>query len=454
MIFARIHRSIALFTVTCIVAAPLQSMPVSSHVVIPSRAAVSVTAETALVASLLTAPLLRRVVDSRKPSVTLWQIWKRRPRDTTPPRLKPARGTPARFWQRAAVTASLAAIAMGLGVPTRANGPYIPYMGVYRLNTQPAGMRPYTFVDETAGYVNLVMSVESDLSDYTLMQRYIQNGVWIILHFASTPEYLENKAGAYTTALANAKRNLIQSGAASRLVGVDVGEEWNGGLNDGFFDTAPNGVPTYPTLYPYRGQRLAQADALRGLLEARFAEVKATFPPAQFPNVHTVIVDGLWNNNPTYGNNLYFPAPRNMDVIGMDPYFGGDNSVCNIDTRKAFDQSTRFYVEYAIATLNRPILLVAPVFRHKPSRTDWQVAPAPCQMEWYYQLALDHPGQIPALLWFAYGYDNSPGNLVMGARHPALYAQFLKLAEIFFRNKAHNPSTPQDVARRLLQHAA
>ena len=233
------------------------------------------------------------------------------------------------------------------------------------------------------------------------------------------------------------------------MAGVSVGEEWYGGLN-GVWDYSTN-PPTlrrpydsatlFPTLAAKAGDRIGQAEALRGLLEARHNEINVAFPAATYPNVYTVLVENAWNNDPTVFSPLvYFPPPRNLDVLGIDAYFGGDVLACDAGTKAQWDATITARVQWPIAQLPQPILLVAPAFRHKPNPDPtWPVAPAPCQMEWYYQLAASNAARIPALMWFAYGYDDNPGNVVEGVRHPALYDRFLKMVDIFARNYANRP---------------
>lgn len=69
-------------------------------------------------------------------------------------------------------------------------------------------------------------------------------------------------------------------------------------------------------------------------------------------------------------------------------------------------------------------------------KLDWPAIPAPCQLEWWYQLALAHPTRIPAMLWFAYGYNMANG-IVDGVRDPAHQPELDKLVETFGRNHAN-----------------
>ncbi len=199
-------------------------------------------------------------------------------------------------------------IAAGLiahGGSSKAAGPYIPFHGVYWLTSQPSGLPPYSYVNETAGRVNLTVIGPSELGDAGLMQRFVNNGVWFILHFSSgekytTPppsgqadpgawDYLENKNGKFVTDLNAAKASMIASGAIQRLAGVSLDEEWYGFLNGyqpvsgGPFVYPYNSASRYPSLAPYAANRVAQGDALRNLLALRIADINAAFPNTQYP---------------------------------------------------------------------------------------------------------------------------------------------------------------------------
>lgn len=251
--------------------------------------------------------------------------------------------------------------------------------------------------------------------------------------------------------LAEAKAKLISNGAIARLAGVEVGEEIFSLTiaNPSYYRIgctlpAPSTAGClYPSLAPSAtvGNSVAHGDAIRSLLTARLAEVRAAFPAAAYPNVYTIQVEHLWNDDPGVGP--YVPPPANLDVLGMDPYMEDQYlSVCDASTKAHFDATAGIRVYWARQRWGqKPILLVAQAFRHGSASPGHTVIPAACQMEWWYQLAMQY--NVPALVWFAYGYDdtyNLPGgNAVMGVRYPAHVSQWTKMIEIFDRNLANRP---------------
>jgi hypothetical protein len=225
------------------------------------------------------------------------------------------------------------------------------------------------------------------------------------------------------------------------LAGISLGHELYGYLDLPGSANRYNDPVNYPTLAPYAGDRVGQADALRALLEARYTEIKTVFPAAEFPNTYSVLLDGLWNDLLDYGPFGYYPPPRNVDVLGIDPYFAGGGPevlLCDAATKAQWDAHVGGRVERALIRFPQPLMLVAQSFRHKnPEVNGWPYMPAPCQFEWWYQLAIEKAPRIPALEWFNYGY--AKWAIPVGVRHPDHSAQLAKLIEIFDRNLANRP---------------
>lgn len=240
---------------------------------------------------------------------------------------------------------------------------------------------------------------------------------------------MNNAGNAFVDALVTAKGQLTASGAITHLIAISLGEELYGGLNGG--PSHPYNNPAqFPTLAPFAGDRIGQANALRDLLEARYDEINTVFPAATYPNVYTTLFDLAWNDDPEspYGDENYFPPPTNLDVLGIDPYFTGNVLGCDAATQMHWNNHVAARVNYVLLHFPQPLMLIGQAFREPPG---FPYAPATCQLEWWYQLAVSN-SKIVALQWFAYGY--APTQTPVGVRHPDHQPQLFKLAEIFDRN--------------------
>lgn len=319
---------------------------------------------------------------------------------------------------------------------------YIPYHGAYRLTVQPAGLPPYAFVNEVAGGANFTLIGEWEARDPALLARFKALGIHFVVQFDGSVAQLNNTNNAWIMALQDIKLRIAQAGANDHLVGLALGEELYACLNLDCRGTNRdfNDPVQYPTIAPHAGQRIAQGNALRDLLEQRYAEIDTVFPPVSYPDLHTTNVDYFWNDDASLPAAYYMPPPRNLDVLGLDPYFTGDVRACDAGTRAQWDASTGLLVRYAMARFpHQALLLVGQSFRHAPPASNgWQTMPAPCQLEWWYQLAATSGGRIPALLWFAYGHDPAV-SIVVGVRAPGHESELAKLAEISGRNLALRP---------------
>lgn len=268
--------------------------------------------------------------------------------------------------------------------------------------------------------MNLIQMPEEESKIVSMAQHVIANNMLVALQFA---------AGSTEAALRDPRPRLrlakaeMAPGLLPRIAITYYGDEMFLRLRNGGFDTS-----AYPTLNGLKDDRIAQANKLREFLDEALAIVKS-----EFPNAYTMLVDNIWNPISAHGWQYYAPAPFNVEVLGMDPYFGHGTTRmrdCDATTKAAWDGTTGFAVNWAIAYHTKPILLVGPTFRHND--VDWPQIPAPCQLEWWYQLALSNPSRIPAMLWFSWSTYN---NIVVGLRsHPA---ELQKMIEIFERNRAN-----------------
>lgn len=109
---------------------------------------------------------------------------------------------------------------------------------------------------------------------------------------------------------------------------------------------------------------------------------------------------------------------------------------CDAGTKAAWDAHMDIRLQRLFSRFpSHPVVLVGQSFRHT-NKWDWPLIPAPCQLEWWYQLALANPGRIPGMLWFAYDYNLGPPEdpFVDGLKDPAHSTELARITEIFVRN--------------------
>lgn len=109
--------------------------------------------------------------------------------------------------------------------------------------------------------------------------------------------------------------------------------------------------------------RIAQANRLRDRLTVALGITKAHFPGA-----YTLLVNPWWNNQLAYGTSWYAPVPANLDVLGMDPYFGHSTTnmrFCDAGTKASWDSYVGTILNHALASYAQPVLLIGQAFRHE-----------------------------------------------------------------------------------------
>lgn len=349
-------------------------------------------------------------------------------------------------------------VALGLAHPTRVRtaGPYIPYHGMYWLTAQPSGIADrFEWMKQASGRVNFTEIPVGSLVDIPFLRQLHLQAVDFsiqVLGDALSPEVPfadlvndKKKAGetvgAWSRALAKIQSDLQTAelsvpGISNRFKALSLGEELYGslGCTSCEYDN-PNSYPTMAglaSLAPKVRKRF-RADALTALLNQRYAEAKGVFP-----GVYTMQVEGSWSAVvDLLDNAFYAPPPATLEVLGLDPYFPGNVSDCGPSTKAQWDGYTGAIVNHALQSFPaKPIALVGQAFRHTPGN-GWPAAPAPCQLEWWYQLAAINAARIPLLMWFNYGYTDD--SIPRGVRAPEHAAQLIKIIEIFDRNLANKP---------------
>jgi hypothetical protein len=302
-------------------------------------------------------------------------------------------------------------------------GPYVPFMGVIWSSNH--------YQEIIGPYANVYSLTYPESRNAVLAQHIVSHNMSVVLQFGIENEAMLRNTNEQLRQLLIEAKQTMAPGLAPRIAAIYFGDEWfvrqfSGGLDD---------PEKFPTLYELRGNRKVQAETLRDYLTSALAIVKQEFGASL-----TMLVDPWWNDLYVAGyEHLYHPAPANVDILGMDPYFGHGTTAmrsCDSATKAAWDGHVVWLIDLAISRYpSKPIALIGQAFKHEnETPIAWPDIPAPCQLEWWYQAALSRPNNILALLWFAWEGNGAapPYVIVRGVRE--FPNERAKIEEIFVRN--------------------
>jgi hypothetical protein len=301
----------------------------------------------------------------------------------------------------------------------------VPYFGYYDIEVGEWG---FNYINEVSGSANLaVMSPDTTVYNTTIGDQYDSAGMKLIAYLNITELRLNDPFGinsnpdSFQNYLNDVYDELNNAHILDNVIAFVPGEEWNTGVTDGY----PAGWQTFSVLNEQTVGNLCDPEhpdgsmcwrkARRDLMVSKLANVIAAIK-TKFPGKAVLGVDTFWDDeyNPNDAN-AYHPAPRNLDMLGLDAYMGGQHvgytTDCNATMQQKFADDVVSKYNLALTKYWQPILIIGQAFESgshpfEPGNGDGWPMPSNCQLNWWYSLAQSH-SRFFGLAWFAYGPDGS-----------------------------------------------